>query len=422
MKRIDIRGMTRVEGEGGVSIAFAADGAVQARLNIHEPPRLFESFLVGRSHREVPDMAARICGICPASRQVAACQAMEAAAGVQAPEYVRSLHRLILCGEWMESHALHAVLMHAPDFLGVADPFEMARSHREIVQRGLQIKRAGNEIKARIGGRPIHPVNLRIGGVHRSPAPEGLHDLIPTLGLARQAALETLAWAKNLPIPEYVTDAVLASLTSEEEYPMSLGEVITETGERFPAEAFESHIEERQVSYSNALQSRLADGRHFAVGPLARFALNFDRLPPEVQAAAKASGLTPDCRNPFCSILVRLVEIVYACGEALRLIEGYRGPDFPEADLPLRQGSGCSCVEAPRGLLFHRYTINPSGNVAAARIVTPTAMNQRAVESDIEGLVQSAQGSSRQALERLGERAVRNYDPCISCSVHALRM
>jgi coenzyme F420-reducing hydrogenase alpha subunit len=235
--------------------------------------------------------------------------------------------------------------------------------------------------------------------------------------------LETLAWAKNLPIPEYVTDAVLVSLTSEEEYPMCRGEVITETGERFPAEAFESHIEEIQVTYSHALQSRLADGRHFAVGPLARFALNFERLPSDVQTAAKEARLAPDCRNPFRSILVRLVEIVYACGEAQRLIESYRGPGLPAtAPPPPRQGVGCSGVEAPRGLLFHRYSLNASGNVATARIVTPTAMNQRAVESDIEGLASAAQNPSTEALRDLGTRAVRNYDPCISCSVHALRM
>src|SRR5689334_8097774 len=169
-RRLQVSALTRVEGEAALHVAIRDGEVDDVRLNIYEPPRFFEALLRGRSYTEPPDLTARICGICPVAYQMSACQAIEQACGVTVAGPVADLRRLLYWGEWIESHTLHIYLLHAPDFLGYTSALALAEDRRDLVERGLALKKAGNAIMELVGGRAIHPVNVRVGGFYRAPA------------------------------------------------------------------------------------------------------------------------------------------------------------------------------------------------------------------------------------------------------------
>jgi sulfhydrogenase subunit alpha len=418
-RSLRVPALTRVEGEGGIEIVVSDGRVTEARLDIYEPPRFFEALLRGRRYTEPPDITARICGICPVAYQMSACAAIEDACGVTVPGGIRALRRLIYCGEWIESHALHVYLLHAPDFLGYDSGIHLARDHPDIVARGLRLKKAGNHLMEVVGGRSVHPVNVRIGGFYRAPPASALRALIPELEQARQDALETVAWVATFTFPDFDRDYEFVSLRGPDEYPITSGRVVSGGGLDIAPADYDRHFTEFQVPHSTALHSVL-DGKTYLTGPMARYSLNSGRLPAEVAAAARAAGLGATCANPFRSIVVRAVELLYACDEALRLIRGYQPPDPPAVVVAPRAGTGYGCTEAPRGLLYHRYTITADGTVTDAKIVPPTSQNQRAIEADLRDFAAARIGLPGERLTAECEQAVRSYDPCISCAAHFL--
>jgi coenzyme F420-reducing hydrogenase alpha subunit len=421
-KRIRVEMLARVEGEGGLEVDIA-DGAVQSvRLSIFEPPRLFEAFLRGRAAAEAPDIAARICGICPVAYQMSAAHAIEAAYGVQPVPEVRALRRLLYCGEYIESHALHMVMLHAPDFLGYEDGIAMAAAHGELVKRALAAKKAGNALMRVLAGREIHPINVRLGGFYRLPGRAELLALQPDLARARDDSVAILRWAAAFEFPDIERDWELVALRHPTEYPLNEGRIASTGGIDIAADAFETVFEERHIAHSNALHAVVRDRGAYLTGPLARYALNFDRLPAHIQALAREVGLGPVCRNPYRSILVRAIETVFVCEEAMRLIATYRPPQAaPPAVVP-RAGTGAWATEAPRGLLWHRYEIDSDGTILSARIVPPTAQNQPAIEADLLDIARRRIDAPDDVLQLACEAAVRNHDPCISCATHFLRL
>ena len=420
-RSLRVPALTRVEGEGGLEIIVSDGQVTEARLDIYEPPRFFEALLRGRPYTEPPDITARICGICPVAYQMSACAAIEDACGATVPDEIRALRRVIYCGEWIESHALHVYLLHAPDFLGYPSGIDMARDHPDLVARGLRLKKAGNRLMEVVGGRSVHPVNVRVGGFYRAPSATALRALLPELEQARQDAADTVAWVSGFTFPDFRRDYEFVSLRHPEVYPITEGRIVSSAGLDISPAEYDSHFTEFQVPHSTALHSVL-DNRTYLTGPMARYSLNSDRLPAEVAAAARAAGLGPTCSNPFRSIIVRAVELLYACDEALRLIRGYQPPDPPAVEVvpagTARTGFGCT--EAPRGLLYHRYTIGTDGLVTDAKIVPPTSQNQRAIEADLLAYAAARIGLPPERLTLECERAVRSYDPCISCAAHFL--
>ncbi|MET8451836.1 nickel-dependent hydrogenase large subunit [Streptomyces sp. NPDC005209] len=428
--------LARVEGEAALHLRVQEETVTEARLRIYEPPRFFEAFLIGRAHTEPPDITARICGICPVAYQMSACQAIENACGVTVDGPLAELRRLLYCGEWIESHALHIYLLHAPDFLGRADAVELARDQRAVVERGLRIKQTGNAILEQLGGRPIHPVNVRVGGFYRTPTPEELRPLAERLRQARDDALETVRWVAAFDFPDAASDHDLLALRDPGRYAIDSGTptVITPhdrtpTPREFPVPDFEQHVHEEQVPHSTALTAAL-DGRRYLTGPLARYAINGRWLHPVAAEAARGAGLGDPlagdvCDNPFRSIVVRAVEVVQAVEEALRIIQEYEQPPRSALDVLPRKAVGAGATEAPRGLLYHRYALAEDGTLTAARIIPPTAQNQTAIEADVRWAVQArlnrvGPAADDEELTRLCERAIRNHDPCISCAAHFL--
>ncbi len=421
-KTIKVNYLARVEGEGALKVVVR-DGVVRsAELSIFEPPRFFEALLRGRAFSEAPDITARICGICPVAYQMSAIHAMENALGISVSGPLRDLRRLLYCGEWIESHVLHIYMLHAPDFLGYDGAIDMARDHPDIVRRGLELKKGGNEIVALLGGREVHPINVRVGGFYRVPRRRELAPLAESMKRTRDAALETVRWVAGLEFPDRERDYTFVALKHPAEYPFNEGRIVSNRGLDITAADYEQHFEETHVARSTALQSRLRDGSSYLVGPLARYSLNFDRLSASVQAAARDAGLGPTCRNPYQSIVVRAVEVLHACDEALRIIDAYQEPDKPAVAVEAAAGVGCAATEAPRGLLYHRYRLDGDGTIAEARIVPPTSQNQTCIEEDLMSYIGGFLDLPDDALRHRCEQTVRNYDPCISCAAHFLRL
>lgn len=421
-RRFNVEALTRVEGEGGLIVEVRDGEVADVRLRIFEPPRFFEGFLRGRSYTEPPDITARICGICPVAYQMSACQAIEAALGVEIDAALRDLRHLLYCGEWIESHTLHIHLLHAPDFLGYPSGIAMAADHRFEVERGLQLKKLGNRVVEVVGGRAVHPVNVKIGGFYSVPTPATMATLADGLRAGLAAAIDVARWVATFPIPDHELPdgTALVALRHPTDYPMLGERLVSTTGLDIAADEYLDHFAEEHVEHSTALHGRMLAGGDYLVGPLARFALNADHLAPRAAALAAEFGLTPAERNPFRSILVRAIETVHACEMGLAIAERYVPPARAAVPVQARQSVGCGWTEAPRGLLFHRYELGADGLVADARIVPPTSQNQPVIEHDLIHLIGNSLHLDDAALEHICEQAVRNYDPCISCATHFL--
>ena len=412
--------LVRVEGEGGLRITITDGQVVDARFDIFEPPRLFEGFLVGRSFEELPDLTARVCGICPVAYQMSSVQAIEDAFGTGVDGQLRRLRRLLYCGEWISSHALSIYLLNAPDFLGYESAFAMANDHPEQVRRGLALKRLGNDIVALLGGREIHPVSVRPGGFWRVPTRAELAPLLERLRRGKEEAQRAVTWVASFPLPDLSVDREFVALAHPAEYAMNEGRLVSSAGLDIAAREFERHIVEDQVARSTARHASIRGRGAYFVGPLARVNLNFDRLTADAQGAARASGVPFPNANVFTSIVARAIELLHAVDEARQIVETYERPE-PCVVVEPRAGVGYGLTEAPRGALYHRYEFDERGIVRSARLIPPTAQNQRQIESDLRAYAPRLNGLPLEDATSRCESMVRSYDPCISCSTHAQR-
>ena len=420
-RTITVGSLARVEGEGALHLTVENGQVTDLRLEIFEPPRFFEAFLRGREAAEVPDLVARICGICPVAYQMSAVHALERALGVAVDPRLRALRRLFYCGEWIESHALHVHLLSAPDFLGCESVVDLAARERAAVERGLRLKQVGNAIIRLLDGRSVHPVGACVGGFSRVPAPAELRELRRALERARDDAVACVRWVAGFDLPERHADVEYVALRHPHEYPMNEGRLVSSRGLDGTAEDFETLIREEQVLHSTALHARIVGRGHYLVGPLARLNLNLDRLPPMVAAVARDSGSWPST-NVFTSIVARAIEILLAVDEAARLIDAYEPPERAAAAWAPRAGRGVAITEAPRGILYHAYEVAEDGRIVTARIVPPTSQNQAQIEADLRELAPSLLERARPEATRLCETLIRSYDPCISCATHFLRL
>jgi coenzyme F420-reducing hydrogenase alpha subunit len=421
-RRIKVDYIARVEGESSLELHIRNGVVDTVRLSIFEPPRFFEALLRGRGFAEVLDIVARICGICPIAYQMSGVHAIEDAFGIEIDSPVRALRRLFYCGEWVQSHSLHIVMLHAPDFLGYSDAIAMARDHGPAVERALALKKTGNELIRLLGGREIHPINARVGGFYRAPSRAELAPMADGLKRARDQAIDMLRWAAGFPFPDFVREYEFVALQHPDEYPMNAGRIVSSSGLDITVRDYDTEFIELQVPHSTALHSALKRRGAYLVGPMARYALNRDRLPAEIRALADEVGLEPVCRNPFRSILVRALEVVYACDEALGLIATYEPPARPFIPAEPQAGVGHACTEAPRGILYHCYRLGADGTVLDARLVPPTAQNQAVIEEDLRQVATGGLDLPLDELKARCERSIRNHDPCISCAAHFLKL
>jgi len=421
-KTIKVDYLARVEGEGGLTIKFKDNEVIDAKFNIFEPPRFFEAFLRGRSYTDAPDITSRICGICPVAYSMTSSQAMESGFGVKVEGPLQALRRLVYCGEWIESHVLHIYMLHAPDFLGYQDAIQLAKDHPKVVRRGLELKKLGNDIVTLLGGREIHPINLKVGGFYRVPTTQELSALTDRIKWARDAAYETVRWASTLPFPDFEQDYEFVALHHPEIYAIMEGNLVSNKGLNISISEFDHYIQEEHVAHSTSLQAEMKGRGAYFVGPLARFNLNFDQLSPIAQEAAREVGMAPMCLNSFKSILARSIETLYACDESLRIIDNYKMPKNSSIEHKPVATTTYGCTEAPRGICWHRYRVDENGTILEVRIVPPTSQNQKVIENDLRQFAMKNTDLPEDRLTWMCEQVIRNYDPCISCSCHFLKL
>ncbi len=423
-KELEIRvaELARVEGEGGIYVKFRGTEVEYVEVSIFEPPRFFEAILKGRPYVDAPDITARICGICPLAYVMSSSRAMEKILGIEVPESVMKLRRIAYLGEWIESHVLHAAFLHAPDFLNYKSALHMIDDHPDVVRDALSLKAWGNKVVEVIGGRPVHPVGFRVGGMYRVVTRHELLPLLRNVGAVKKKARKFLEFVMSLPMPEIKYDLTYASLRNGVRYPVLEGEVVTSGGIKFPEDRFEEYVEVEQMRYSNSLRYRLRGGEPYVVGPLARFTLNFDFLMPEVKDLIKEAGYEPPPKNTYQSIIARAAEVYHAVLEIEELISTYKEPDKPYVEGEVKGGEAAAITEAPRGMLYHRYRIDDEGRITYANIIAPTCQNYAAMEEDIRKVAPLLRERTPEEAQWLAEQTIRNYDPCISCSVHAIKL
>jgi len=419
---IDVHGLARVEGEGALYLKIDGGKVTECKFKIFEPPRYFEAFLRGRSYREVPDITARICGICPVAYQMSSAHALEMAFGATVDEPLRTLRRLLYCGEWIESHVLHIFLLHLPDFLGYESAITMAGDHRETVTKALQLKKAGNEIVNVLGGREVHPINARVGGFYRVPTKAELEAVGERLKANRPFAVDACKLLGGLDFPDLEVDYDSVALRHPDEIALNEGQVVTSRGLEVPIQHFLDHFEEVHVEHSNALRGRLKRTGAYLVGPLARLNINWDLYPQYIKDLAEEIGFTIPCNNQFKSIVARALETLYALDHAIEIIDRYERPDKPAVEITPQASEGHGCTEAPRGILYHRYRTDDDGLVTDAVICPPTAQNQLQIEADLAAFAPSVLDLDEEQMTIRCEQLIRNYDPCISCSAHFLKL
>jgi sulfhydrogenase subunit alpha len=414
--------LARVEGEGSLYIEIDDGKVSRVEVGIFEPPRFFEAFLRGRKYYEVPDITARICGICPIAYIMSSSRALEKVLGITIPEEIEVLRRIVYLGEWIESHLLHVLMLHAPDFLGYESVLGIARENPEIVRKGLILKAWGNQVIKVIGGRSVHPISLRVGGFYRVIRKEELTKLLKNVNEMKTYAKDILEWVLKLPIPDFKRDIEFLSLRGIKEYPILHGRVVSNKGLNISEDEFESHLIVEQTKYSTSLRYRLKGRGYYVVGPLARFNNNYDLLDAEVRSVIESNGYKAPFYNTFQSIIARAAEVYHSVLELEKLIQEYREPTKPYVDGEVKEGVAAAITEAPRGMLYHRYEVDSRGYIVNANIIPPTSQNLASMEQDILALGEKLITLDRENAQWLAEQAIRNYDPCISCATHFLKV
>ncbi len=333
------------------------------------------------------------------------------------------MRRLFYCGEWLESHSLHVHFLAVPDFLGFNSAPEMAKVYPKEVRRGLRIQAFGNDLIRLLGGRSVHPVGACVGGFYKAPSREKITELLKQTKDRLQDCEDLIRWLASLNLPESTHDFISVALRHPDEYPMNEGRIVSNKGLDIPIEEFDLYFKEFQVPYSTALHC-LLNGKPYLVGPLARLNINIDKLPENLISLLDEIGIHFPCNNMSYSIIARAVEMYYCIWEARRIMSDYTNPESaPYVSSKPLAGKGYGCTEAPRGMLWHCYEMDAEGLVKSSRIIPPTSQNQARIEDDLNiSLLQFGLDKSDDELRSYAEMLIRNYDPCISCSTHFLKL
>jgi sulfhydrogenase subunit alpha len=423
-KRIDVHHVTRVEGHGNIVVEVADGQLKECRFDVVETPRFFEAMLIGRPYLEASHITSRICGICATGHATASLRASEIALGVELSEQSQLLRKLTFHGEQLDSHVLHTYMLVAPDFLGVGSVIPLASSHPEIVLRALRMKKLAGDICAVVAGRHTHPIAMTVGGFTHFPKASELQDLRRRLVEGRADVEATVDLFASLPWPQFERDTEYVSLTKPDEYAFIDGEIVTSDGARLPPEKYKQVTNEHLVQHSSAKHTRHLR-QSYMVGALARFNNNYEQLQPKAKEAAQKLGMYPKVTNPFLNSAAQVVEIVHCSEDAIQIIDQLLATGVrPETPAPARQpnGEGVGVCEVPRGLLIHHYTIGEDGKMAAANCIIPTNQNLANLEQDMQAFVPRILDKPIEKMQLDLEMLVRAYDPCISCSVHVLKV
>lgn len=419
--KIAVPHVTRIEGHGNIHVHVRDGEMIECRFDVIEAPRFFEAMLRGRPYSQASHVASRICGICAATHATTSLRAVENALGIEPSAQTQLLRKLNLCGEMIDSHILHIYMLVVPDLLGLPSVLPLADSAPEIIQRVLKMKRVAGDLCAAIGGRHTHPISMVPGGFTRIPSEQVMRDLETRLHDMNPDLEATLDLIEDLTWPSFQRESEYISLHSSNAYPLIDGLILSSDGGPRPLKDYREVTNEYIVGHSSAKHARNLQPSYM-VGALARYNLNFDQLVSPARKAAERLGLPHPCHNPYLISLAQTVELVHFQQQALtlmrELLDTGLSPENPEKP-PKLSGEGIGACEAPRGTLFHHYTIE-QGVLEEANCVIPTAQNLANLELDMRAYVQEYWRKDPDQLQLELEMLVRAYDPCISCSTHCV--
>jgi sulfhydrogenase subunit alpha len=428
-KKIDVHHVTRVEGHGNIVVNIDGGVVKDCRFDVIETPRFFEAMLRGRPYLEASHITSRICGICSTGHTTASLRASEKALGVELTEQTILLRKLVFHGEILDSHILHVYMLVAPDFLGVGSVIPLATTHRDVVLRALRMKKLAGDLCAAVAGRHTHPIAMTVGGFTHFPTLADLKDLRDQLMASRADVDATVDLCSTLPWPKFERDTEYVSLTKPDEYAFIDGEIKTSDGYRVPIENYKDVTNEYLVQHSSAKWTR-HKRESLMVGALARFNNNYDQLHPRAKAAAEKLGIKPKVTNPYLNTAAQVVEVVHCVEDAISIIDqllakGLKNEKPVPVDLGKIGANGCNGVgacEVPRGILIHQYWVGQDGKLTGANCIIPTNQNIANLEADMKALVPQIMEKPVDAMRLDLEMLVRAYDPCISCSVHVMKV
>lgn len=425
MKNININvdHVTRVEGHGNIVVNVKEGKIEECKWEVVEAPRFFEAFVRGRSYLELAHITSRICGICSIGHTLCSLQATEAALGVKISEQTRLLRRILIQGENLQSHVLHAYFLAAPDFVGAPSVFPLVKTHPEVVVRALRMKKLANDLCDVFGGRTVHPITPTVNGFTKLPGIKEIKAIRQRLAEAVPDLEATLELFKTLKIPDFKRETEYISLKSKEEYALYDGVIASTDAGTTPVENYRSWTNEYLVPHSTAKYTKHVR-EAYMVGALARFNNNHDQLSPQAKKAAEELGLQAPCYNPFMITVAQVVEAVHAVFEIIRLIDEVLDKGLKEEDrrILLKGGKGVGAVDVPRGILFHDYTYDKNGICVEANCIIPTNQNHANIQKDMEALLPQILDRHQEEIRLSLEMLVRAYDPCISCSTHLLKV
>ncbi len=430
---INVEYLTRVEGHGNIVINVKEGKLETCKLEIVESPRFFEGMLRGRSIFEAQHITSRICGICACGHTLASIQAAEDALGIIPTEQTIKLRKILLDLEMLDSHLLHIYLLVAPDLLGVKSFVPLISSHNEVVRRALRMKKTCNDVCDILVGRHVHPISAIVGGFTKLPGEKDIENMLGLLQGMRPDMEETVNLISKLEFPKFGRDTEYVALVSDDgEYPLLSGDVGSTDGIRLNKNDYRKITNEFIVPHSTAKRTKLSR-ESYAVGALARFNLNYEKLLPEAKRVAEMLGLKPKCINPFLNTAAQLVECVHCLEHAIGILEEFKKTKInhdeqivvglnENSKIPVREGNGVGAVEVPRGILFHNYQTDEKGYIRNANCIIPTNQNTGNIEYDLMKLIPEILDKSKEEITLLSEMLVRAYDPCISCSTHLLNI
>lgn len=393
--------LTRVEGHGSLEFVLEGDAIVDAHFHLNESPRLFEKLLIGRAYDEIADIACRICSICSTVHKVASLQTIESAFGMVVSELTTSMRRLAMLGGIIESHALHLICLALPDYEGAGSFAGLAAAAPKELAAGLKIKQFGNLLQETIGGRAIHPFNLRLGGMGALPSNNQLLLLEKELwNLSEHRCLVEQLCKSLSPLIPLLPTLECAAVDSSQQH------LITSSGESITKNLVIDWLHQESITGSNAPISRFCGNTPHIFGPLAR-----QKLAGNMDADTQLSA----------SPQARWLELQQALDEAGRILEKFMSRriigEEPIAPEP-KAAEAVVITEAPRGTLIHGYCFDDNGICTAATVITPTAMNQAAMQQSLTDLIFAMNGAPEAHVRFAAEHLIRLFDPCISCAVH----
>jgi len=418
-KIINVDYIARVEGQGAINIDINKNGKIEnLQFKIFEPPRFFESFLIGRRYDELMELTSRICGICPVAHQITALRAVENAMNIQVSDQTRQLRKLIAISAHIQSNVLSMFFLSLPDLMGYESLIAMTKEHIDIVKMGLSLKKLGNDITQIIGGRSVHPVTMIVGGFSSIPNKNKFEEIFKKLLDAKKDAFDTYKLFSNLKIPDFSRKCEHIAISKPKQYAINEGRFISTSGLNIDEINYRNHIYEKQKPYSTALYSYIKKRDSFMVGPLPRVNLNWKQMSYDARNAVITSVVKFPNFNPFVSHLARSIELIHDIDECIDIIRGLSYKEEKPSNIVCKSGFGAAITEAPRGSLYHSYTFDNNGIVKKADIVPPTAHNAYNVEKDMTNFVQKIIDSPMDEISLKCEMLIRAYDPCISCSSH----